>query len=442
MKLTVDGGQPLSGTVHIQGAKNAGQKIIPAVAMLDSKVTIDNCSLVGDNRVLLRILEHLGAVVSIEESKVTIDPRTIISKEIPRDLTVLSTGTFVFAGAMLRRFGHVQIGGPGGDEIGSRPVDFHLSAFEALGAKTNRIGDSYEIWMPKGRAGTYVFPFKTANGTVNAVIVASGLSGVTVLGNPDRDPDIENFLELIKAAGAEATYCPDGDLKVVGNTARVKGPISLTMVPDRNDAATWLTIAATVGEAMTLLDMPPLPELSALVDLLGDVGVELDVDGSTYIVTGFRQRTIQGHRADIRSGPFPGVSTDWGPLIQVLLSRSSGEFTFTETVFAQRFAQVAGLVKMGAAIHYLADNLYLDSYRFPMPDGNPHSIGISGPRALRGATVTATDIRAGAALLVAALAANGETVIMGAEHLKRGYEDLPQRLRTVGAHVTDFVDVG
>lgn len=442
MRLSVHGGFTLKGAVRIQGAKNAGQKIIPAVATLSSVVTIRNCSLVDDNRVLLQILEHLGAKVSVQGSTVVIDPRPIEPRSISRDLTRKSTGAFVFAGALLRRFGHVRIGGPGGDQLGSRPVDFHLAAFEALGARCRRKGDYYELASDRLSPAAYTFPHKSANGTVNAVLAAASSKGDSLFSNPDRDPDIDNFLELMRAAGTEVEYGPDGSLHVGGGALDEgeQDPISITMVSDRNDAATWLVIAATVGDDLVLTDLPPTSQLNALTDLMRELGVSVALSDGEACVSRLQADKARKSCLDVLTAPFPGMSTDWGPLVQVLLSLAHGEFTFTETVFAERFAQLQGLTDMGAAIRYLPIDLVTERYRFPMPDNKPHSIGISGPSSLSGARVTATDIRAGAALLVAALAARGHTVIDSAQQLRRGYEDLPRRLRSVGADISDYLD--
>jgi UDP-N-acetylglucosamine 1-carboxyvinyltransferase len=441
VRLSVHGGLTLKGTVRIQGSKNAGQKIIPAVATLSSVVTIRNCSLVDDNRVLLQILEHLGAKVSIQGSTVVIDPRPIEPRSISRDLTRKSTGTFVFAGALLRRFGHVRIGSPGGDQLGSRPVDFHLAAFEALGARCRREGDYYALASDHLSPAAYTFPHKSANGTVNAVLAAASSKGDSLFSNPDRDPDIDNFLELMRAAGTEVEYGPEGSLHVGGALDEGdQDPISITMVPDRNDAATWLVIAAVVGDDLVLTDLPPTSQLNALTDLMRELGVSVTLSDGEARVSRLQADNAMKSCLDVLTAPFPGISTDWGPLVQVLLSLAHGEFTFTETVFAERFAQLQGLVDMGAAIRYLPIDLATERYRFPMPDNKPHSIGISGPSSLSGARVTATDIRAGGALLVAALAAQGHTVIDSAQHLRRGYEDLPRRLRSVGADISDYLD--
>jgi UDP-N-acetylglucosamine 1-carboxyvinyltransferase len=440
VKLYVNGGANLQGTVRIQGAKNAGQKILPAIAALAAEVTIKNCSLVDDNKVLLEILEYLGAKVSINGETVVIDARPIESRTIPRELTRKSTGTFVFAGSMLRRFGYVRIGGPGGDRLGSRPVDFHLAAFEAFGGSWRRDGEYYDISAPRLTASEYHFPHKTANGTVNAVIAAAGAAGESRLTNPDRDPDIENFIDLMQVAGTEIDFDADGSLVVRGaSDLHTQKPISITMVPDRNDAATWLVAAAVMGQRLTLTGMPPLGQFEALTDLMLKVGVELAASEGEVCVSRFDIDKARSSRFDVRSEPFPGMSTDWGPLVQVLLSQANGDFTFTETVFSQRFTHVADLTKMGAAIEYLTTNLYPEYYRFSVEDGRPHSISISGPRQLRGKKVCATDIRAGAALLIAALSAQGQTEIDCAQHLRRGYENLPERLRNVGADVTDYL---
>lgn len=440
MELRISGGRRLTGRVTVQGSKNAGQKILPAIAALSVPVEIKNCSLVDDNRVLLSVLEYLGAKIEYDGNNVRIDPSHIEPKMIPRYLTSGSTGTFVFAGAMLRRFGYVSIGGPGGDQIGSRPVDFHLRAFEAMGAKCKRSGDYYEISAQRLVPTAYEFPRKSANGTVNAAIVASGTNGATRFTNVDRDPDIDNFVELMRTAGAVMGYDDDGSLIVTGTpNLNETSSLSVTMVPDRNDTATLLVACSLIGEDVILTNVPPLEQLKALVDLLAHLGAEIEFRDDEIRISRLDPCGTASQHMDIYTDAFPGLSTDWGPLVQVLISQAKGDFKFTETVFSQRFAHLTGLAAMGANIRYLGENLHKELYRFPVSDGKPHSVQISGPRSLTGATVSATDIRAAAALAVAGLVAEGETTIKCAEHLRRGYENLPERWRQLGAEISDYL---
>lgn len=423
----------LNGSVQVQGSKNAGQKIIPSLALSDGVTHLRKCSLVGDNRALLQILEALGAKVSIDGNDVRVDTTRLASKAIPRELTAKTTGSFIFAGALLGRFGRAELGAPGGDELGSRPVDFHLAAFEAMGVSVTRNGENYILTLTDPRPADYTFPRKTANGTVNAVLLASTLPGLSIFRNVDWDPDIKDHLDFMTAAGADIRYDESsGSIRVQGAPGALSG-CEYRMLADRNDAVTWLCAGLLGGGSVTLTNVPD--GVQPAIDLVRKMGAHVDAQGDSLTVS--RTSGLK-NVSEVVTAAYPGFSTDWGPMLQALMCISDGEATFTECVFAYRFSQIDGFVAMGADIEYIQEPMHEEKYRFPRDQKNPHSVRIAGVPRLHGASVTGKDIRGAAALLIAGLAADGVTTLDGAEQLLRGYEDIVGRIRGLGGDVSDI----
>lgn len=424
----------LRGSIEVQGSKNAGQKIIPSLAAVSGVTYLHKCSLVGDNLALLDILESLGAHVSIAGNFVSVDTTSLISREISRQQTVRTTGSFIFAGALLGRFGHVRIGAPGGDEIGSRPVDFHLAAFEALGAKVVREGETYVLTLDSPMPADYTFPNKTANGTVNAVLLASFIPGVSVFRNVDWDPDIKDFCRFLSRAGAKVEYdTAAGAISVNGGSSPLAG-CEYTMLADRNDAVTWLAAGLFRGGELAITNAPE--GIDPAVALLREMGAKItDEEGVLTVRGSDRLENVP----EVFTAAYPGLSTDWGPMLQAVMCTATGSTVFTECVFSDRFSQIDGFVAMGAKIEYLSEPLHADKYRFRKDPGNPHSVLITGPSQLRGTKVCGRDIRGAASLLIAGLGAeSGTTTIDGAEHLLRGYENLVQRVRSIGGDISSI----
>jgi UDP-N-acetylglucosamine 1-carboxyvinyltransferase len=439
-RLLVEGGTPLQGEVAIQGAKNAAQKILPATILWPGTYVIRHLPLIEDTRALLSILRFLGAHVTfLEPHCVQIDTEDVRPLEIPPELTALSTGTFLFAGALLGRFGEAKVWHPGGDRIGKRPVTWHLDAFRRLGATVREEAAYYEVRGTRLCGGSISFARPTANGAINAVMTALRAQGTSCIKPVAPEPEIRQALHFFEQTGALIRWQGDYTLEVEGppdHDGSREGTIDL--IPDRNDAATFL-IAGVLGHGPVTLQRVLADHLLPLLEVLQRCGANLEISSETEWQTiTVRCEQIQAGDIQITSRPFPGFSSDWGALVQVLLTQVPGTHLFHETIFARRFAHVPELVTMGAAIQPCALPVDEAVYNFPRELIAPpaHAVSLSGPQTLRGAHVRANDVRAGAALVLAGLVAEGQTVVSQIEQIERGYESLDERLRQLGTSIT------
>jgi len=435
-KIVIEGGHPLNGEVTLQGAKNAAQKILPATLVFPGDYILKNVPRIQDTHALIEILTFLGAQVCwLDEHVVKINTEHIVTKEIPPEVTATSTGTFLFAGALLSRCGAVKIWHPGGDRIGKRPVTWHLAAFEKLGASVIEEKSYYEVRATRlvGNC-TISFAKPTANGTVNALIASVRAQGDTFIKNVAPEPEIQNCIAFLQQIGANIEWIGEHQIRVKG-VERGSGSGEIDIIPDRNDAATFL-IAAALGHGPVTLHPVCQDHLRPLLTVLKDVGVRVEScfhhgeQAFTVQCDEFRATNIE-----IMSRPYPGFSTDWGPMVQALLTQVPGTSLFHETIFSQRFAHIPEFINMGAEIHHrdIPDD---DSiYNFVRTPGLFHAVQIQGPSKLYGTVVHANDVRAGAALVLAGLVAAGKTELTGVEQIERGYEAFTERLTLLGASI-------
>jgi UDP-N-acetylglucosamine 1-carboxyvinyltransferase len=391
--------------------------------------------------VLCEIVSYLGGkVVEVQEHELEIDTISVRSRPIPRELTRKSTGSFLFAGALLARFGSAFVAHPGGDDLGPRPVDLHLDAFRSLGATVDERADGYAMSMVGPASGEVVFPARTVNGTVNAILAATRGEGTSVIRNAATEPDIETFIRFVNGTGSGCEVGVDGGNERINvRTARRKKPIvQLVVNADRNDAATFAIAAALCGDDV-VLDGVSHAEIGALCDVLGAAGIRCEPTESVgaleaVVITRGAYRDLM---LEVETEPYPGFSTDWGPLIQVLMSQIPGGGRFRETVFANRFAHVPELVRMGAAMTLgMLDGKVVDGSAFDASE-TYRTVDVAGGRVLDGQRVRAPDVRGGAALVLAGLVAKGTTHVENAYEVLRGYSNLAARLRKLGADVTE-----
>jgi UDP-N-acetylglucosamine 1-carboxyvinyltransferase len=436
-KYFIQGSFPLRGEVTIQGAKNAAQKILPATIVFPGTYVLNNLPRIQDTAALIEILRFLGAEVTfVAPHRVRVNTERVVTKEIPPEITALSTGTFLFAGALLSRYGEVKLWHPGGDRIGKRPVTWHLDAFRQLGASVHEADAYYHVRATKLVGTTIPFLRPTANGAVNAVIAAARAAGETTIENVAPEPEIRNVVAFLQTVGAQIEWRDTHSLHVRG-VDQGTGSGETDIIPDRNDAATFL-IAGVLGHGPVTLQDVSADHLTPLLDALTSVGARLEIrtDHGPQSIT-VQCATLNPSGLDITSRPYPGFSTDWGPLIQVLMTQLSATGTFHETIFSQRFAHITELVKMGATIQYLdlpADEGLYNFTPTPEADGY-HAIQIRGPSQLHGTAVQANDVRAGAALVLSGLIASGVTEVTGVEQVARGYEAFAERLNQLGAAI-------
>jgi len=433
--IKIIGGDLLSGSVTIQGSKNAFHKVIGSCVRWPIVARLRGVPKIQDAEWLIEQFEYIGGIVTRSGSITTLDSRSISPRVIGVELAERSSGTFLFAGALLARFGEVEIAPPGGDKIGYRPVNYHLAAFEALGASVTKHGLNYRIVADSLVGAEFVFPGKTVNGTVNAVLAATGADSTVKLSGCAIESDIENSFDFMNQLGARIEIIDRKRGIVRVTPAEVKSKLDFNIIADRNATATYAIAAALVGRKITMENINTA-DTSPLWLFLEEAGssVEIKEQSKTAVISLGERKAV----SKVVEGRIPPeFSTDWGPMVQVLLTQLPGGSEYHEMVYSNRFAHVPELVKMGAdaQLHDIDENDWVDPSSFSQ-EKSYDRCKFEGPTKLHGTTVTANDIRNGAALVLAGLVADGETIVRKAIHVQRGYEDMVKTLQNLGANVS------
>lgn len=417
-KLIVKGGNRLVGTVKTSGAKNAVLPIIAASIMGVTPSHFDEVPMLEDVRTISEVLKSLGIKVESKEKNVLdIDSATINSYEPPCELMRNMRASFFIMGPLLARMGKARIHMPGGCAIGARPVDIHLKGFEALGVVLKQEDGFIEATTPNGLKGaTIYFDFPSVGATENVMMAAALAEGVTILENAAEEPEIVALANYLNKMGAKVRGAGTDVIRIEG-VKELRGA-DYTIIPDRIEAGTYMIAAAMTGGDVIVDNVLPEHQ-KPLIAKLREAGaiVEEDIDKVRVIGTG----SLKG--VSVKTLPYPGFPTDMQAQIMAMMVVSEGNSRVTETVFENRFMHVAELNRMGAKIT-TADR----------------SANIEGPAKLVGCDVRATDLRAGAAMILAGLVAEGETRIGDLFHIDRGYEDIVEKLRNLGADI-ERVDV-
>jgi UDP-N-acetylglucosamine 1-carboxyvinyltransferase len=411
-RLIVTGGRPLRGAVQVSGGKNSSLAVIPAACLAADVSVLENVPHCRDVLTLKEILEALGVRIELAGGRMTVDARPLRGVVAPYDLCRQMRASFYTAGLLLGRLGRAEVPLPGGCVIGARPVDFHLRGFGALGATVATEHGYVKASVPRRLRGANFFvPRSSVGTTINLMLAASLARGTTVLENAAREPEVTDtavFLSLmgarIKGAGTH-TITIDGVRELHG--------ASYTIIPDRLEAGTYLIAAAATGGNVLVEQMIP-EHVSALLTKLEETGalVDRNTDG-VRVQAGLSRRGV-----DVDTGPYPGFATDLHPPFVSLVALAEGRSRIREMVFESRFGYVDELRRMGAEVRVEGD-----------------AVVVTGVSMLTGAPVEALDLRAGAAVLIAALAADGSSAITKVENIDRGYEDLEAKLTALGADV-------
>jgi UDP-N-acetylglucosamine 1-carboxyvinyltransferase len=414
----VAGGRPLTGTVAISGAKNAALKLLAAATLTGERCRFTNVPEIDDVRVMTETLRDLGVVVDHPAPNVyEVASGDVEWLFVPLEAAARMRASFILLGPLLTRFGQVIISNPGGDRIGRRPVDLHVEAMRALGASIDYRNGYYFATAPgRLRGGEVRFPFVSVMGTENALLAATLAEGRTVIRPAAQEPEVDDLIAFLQDMGAavERTY-PD-TIEVEGRK-RLRGA-DHRVVPDRIEAGTFVVAAAVTGGRITLQNAP-CEHLAAFVEIAGRVGVgvacgadTIEVDGTALHGAGFRA-------CDIETAPYPGLATDLQPPMAVLLTQATGTSSIHEAIFEDRLEWLAEVRRMGATVQVL----------------DAHHATVTGPSHLVGAEVEIGDLRAGASLILAALAAEGTSTIHGAHHVHRGYENIERKFLDLGASI-------
>jgi UDP-N-acetylglucosamine 1-carboxyvinyltransferase len=411
-KLMIAGGDPLKGTVRISGAKNSAVALIPATILADSPVTIEGLPDISDVLLLKGLLEEIGGKVTFSDEEMTVDPSLMISMPLPNGKVKKLRASYYLMGAMLGRFKKAVIGLPGGCHLGPRPIDQHIKGFEALGASvTNEQGAIY-LRADELRGARIYLDVVSVGATINIMLAAVRAKGRTVIENAAKEPEIIDVATLLTNMGAK--------IKGAGtDVIRIDGVESLhgcrhTIIPDRIEAGTFMIMGATVGQGMLIDNVIP-QHLESLTAKLREMGVNIESgDDQIYVEPGPNPLKA----VDIKTLVYPGFPTDLQQPFTTLLTKAAGSSMVTDTIYGARFKHIDELRRMNA-------NIKVEG----------RTAIINGPIQLQGAKVKASDLRAGAALVIAGLLADGVTEVTGLEHIDRGYSNLVEKLTGLGATV-------
>jgi UDP-N-acetylglucosamine 1-carboxyvinyltransferase len=409
--LLIEGGRPLEGRVPVSGAKNAALPVMTATLLAPGVHTLRNVPLLADTRTMGRVLEKLGARVQFQGNVCTIDTSRVTSVEAPYDLVRTMRASIYVLRPLLARFGAARVSLPGGCAWGPRPVNLHIEGMRALGANL-QIDHGYILGKDERlRGATIAFETVSVGATGNLLMAAVLAEGVTTLDNAAIEPDITALAEVLVECGARIEGIGTRRMVIHGVTGLK--PIDTTIIPDRIEAATYMAAAAITGGTLTLESCAPA-HMGAAMQTLKDVGCTVRPGDDEVLVAGpQRPKPV-----DVTTAPFPGFPTDMQAQIMAVLTLAAGVSKVTDTVYLDRFSHVPELARLGANIRL---------------DGNVATV--RGVERLQAAPVMAPDIRASAALVLAALAAEGETRISRVYHLDRGYERLDEKLTRVGARI-------
>ena len=415
-KYVINGGKKLSGRINISGAKNAAVAILPAVLLCDEPCRIENIPNISDVNVIYNILNDLGAKVKvINKTTVEIDPTKLRTYEVPYERAKLMRASYYFLGALLGKYNHAKVALPGGCDFGVRPIDQHLKAFKALGADWSLDIGMINLQAEKLTGSDIYFDISSVGATINAIMGAVRAEGTTVLENAAKEPHIVDLANFLNAMGADIRGAGTDVIKIKG--VKYLHGTEYSIIPDQIEAGTYMVIAAATGSDLVIDNVIP-KHLECITSKLLKIGTTVIEEDTSVRVIG--NDPIQ--KINIKTMPYPGFPTDMQPQMVALLSMCSGTSIMTEGVGDNRFKYVDELRRMGA-------NISVDG-RVAVIEGVEH---------LTGAPVKALDLRAGAAMIVAALAAQGTTEIENIRYVERGYESIEDKLRSVGADIKKIV---
>lgn len=411
-KIIIEGGNKLKGTVRINGAKNSAVALLPAAILADSTVTIEGLPHISDVETLNSILEDIGANITKEsDHTVHIDPSNIVSIPIPNGKVKKLRASYYFMGAMLGKYKRAAIGLPGGCYLGPRPIDQHIKGFEALGAVvTNKKGAIY-LEAEELRGARIYLDVVSVGATINIMLAAVLAKGKTTIENAAKEPEIIDVATLLTNMGAKIKGVGTDIIRIEG-VEKLQGCIH-TIIPDRIEAGTYMIAAAATGDEVIIDNVIP-EHLESLIAKLREMGVIIQQNDEQLLIS--PKKRLEA--VDIKTLVYPGFPTDLQQPFTTLLTQAAGPSVVTDTIYSSRLKHIDELRRMNAKIKV---------------EGG--SAIISGPVQLEGARVKASDLRAGAALVIAGLIAKGTTEITGVDHIQRGYEDMTEKLINLGAHI-------
>lgn len=412
-KIVINGGRPLKGEVTISGAKNSVVALIPATILADDIVTLDGVPDISDVASLIEIMTIMGAKIERKEDSLVIDPRGVKNMPMPFGKINSLRASYYFYGSLLGRYGQATVGLPGGCDLGPRPIDLHLKAFEAMGAAMTMDGSSMKLATDgKPLQGANIYMDTVSVGaTINTILAAVKAEGRTVIENAAREPEIIDVVTLLNNMGAHIRGAGT-DIIIIDGVPQLHGTRH-QVIPDRIEAGTYIALAAAIGEGIQINNVL-YEHLESYIAKLEEMGVRMTIsEDSIFVEKQTGLKAIQ-----IKTSPYPGFATDLQQPITPLLLTATGRGRIVDTIYEKRVNHVPELAKMGATISTLNDHIIYE-----------------GPNQLTGSSVKATDLRAGAALVIAGLMASGTTEITNVEYILRGYSDIIHKLTQLGADI-------
>ena len=411
-KLIIHGGKKLNGEITISGAKNSAVALIPGAILCDETITLANVPNISDVDALEEMLVFLNAKINrTKNGELHISSEEIENKRIDENLVKKLRASYYFMGALLGKYKHVEMCFPGGCTIGARPIDLHLKGFKKLGAKIKEDGDNFIIDAKELKGTRIYLDFASVGATINLMYAAVKAEGETIIENAAKEPEIVNVATYLNNMGAMITGAGTKTIKIKG--VKYLHSCFHEVIPDRIETGTYEIIAAAMGEKVTIKNIIP-EHVESLNEKLKEMGVNLNIKEDKVIINGYGNLSS----CKIKTEIYPGFPTDLQQVLASLMTIAEGESEIQETIWENRFLNLYELMKMGAKIKISGD-----------------TATITGPSKLKGTEVNATDLRAGAGLVVAGLIASGETVINNADYILRGYENIVEKLKSIGADI-------
>lgn len=413
-KIIINGGKPLTGEVAVSGAKNSVVALIPAIILADDLVVLDGVPAISDVDSLIDIMATMGASIKRDGETLEIDPRGVKDMPMPYGKINSLRASYYFYGSLLGRFGQAVVGLPGGCDLGPRPIDLHLKAFEAMGATISYEGEMMRI-ATAGQPlyGAHIYMDTVSVGaTINTMIAATKAKGRTIIENAAREPEIIDVATLLNNMGAHIRGAGTNVITIEG-VEKLHGTRH-QVIPDRIEAGTYIAMAAAIGKGIRVTNVL-YEHLESYISKLEEMGVRMTVEEDAVFVE--EQGKLKA--VSVKTSPYPGFATDLQQPITPLLLMAQGQGNISDTIYEKRINHVPELARMGANISVLGGRIVYQ-----------------GPNQLSGASVKATDLRAGAALVIAGLMAQGTTEITNIEFILRGYSNIVEKLRELGADIT------
>ncbi len=410
-KLVIEGCKDISGTIKISGAKNSIVALIPASILTNGKCVITNVPDISDVRILIDMMKELGSIITFENETITIDNCKVQNKKITEEYASKLRASYYFMGSLIGKYHEAEIAYPGGCVIGSRPINYHIESFKKMGINVKNVDDHYIMKTDELKGNEFYFDFPSVGATINIMLAAVLAKGKTIIYNAAKEPEIANVASFLNSMGAKVFGAGTSTIEITGVEELHDGFVEV--IPDRIEAGTYIMIGALIGNNLKIENIIE-KHLESLLYKLKEAGVKYEIKDNSITLS----RVEHLKPVNIKTTVYPGFPTDLGQPMSTFLTQCEGESLFEETIYENRLRHVPHLNSMGAKIQAFDKKAI-----------------ISGKTPLIGRKVKATDLRAGASMLVAGLIADGTTEIQNIEHLLRGYERIVEKLESVGVNI-------